>query len=92
MAIDALRTRLAHGVAGVFDRVVVFCLEAFAIDTFDGGLSSRVMALQAHRVTRSFQLIAMRVMAIAAAHALVEHFALQERAMFEYFILDLAVQ
>ena len=35
MAIHALRTRLAHGVTGVFDGIVVLRLQALAVDAFD---------------------------------------------------------
>ena len=92
MAIDALRAGLAHGVAGVFDGVVILRLQTLAVDAGDRGLARRVVALHAHGVARCLQFVAVRVMAIAAAHALVEHFALQERAVFEHFVLDLAVQ
>ncbi len=50
------------------------------------------MALQADAVARRPQFRAVRVMAVAAGHALGEHLALAERAVFIDLVLDLAVR
>ncbi|MNV23669.1 hypothetical protein D3C71_1146960 [compost metagenome] len=92
VAIHALRTRLAQGVASVFDGVVVFRLQALAVDTFHSGFAGGVVTLQAQAIAWRFQLRAVGVVAVAATHALVEHFALGKGAVFEHFVLDLAVQ
>ncbi|MNO93085.1 hypothetical protein D3C76_846750 [compost metagenome] len=78
--------------AGVFDGVVVLRLQAFAIDGVHRCLASGVVALQADAIARCLELRAVGVVAVAAAHTLVGHFALGEGAVLEHFVLDLAVQ
>ncbi|MNJ25471.1 hypothetical protein D3C77_199160 [compost metagenome] len=76
----------------MLDRGVVLGLEACAIDTGDGGFACGVVTLQAHAITGRLELGAVRIMTIAAAHALGEHLALGEGAVLEHLVLDLAVE
>ena len=87
MAIHALRTGLALGMAMMLRRVVVFRLQTFVIQPGNGSFTRRVVTLQAHAIARCLELRAVGVVAVAATHALVEHFALCKGAVLEHFIL-----
>ncbi|MNC48840.1 hypothetical protein D3C75_979810 [compost metagenome] len=78
VAIHALGSRLAGDMPVVLGRIVVFGLQAFAVDPGDRGLARGVVALQADAVALGLEFGAMGVVAIAATHALVGHLALQE--------------